>query len=306
MSNRKSILVTGSNGLLGQKLTKLIVDKEEYNLIATGKGPNRLSWTEGYSYVSLDITNKEDVDRVFAEHKPDYVIHGAAMTNVDTCETDRDACTALNIDAVKYITAACEKHKSHLVALSTDFIFDGLNGPYKEEDTANPVSFYGECKLLGEQVVEASSCKWAIARTVLVYGITEKMSRSNIILWVKNSLESQKEIHVVTDQWRTPTLAEDLAMGCYLIVQKNATGIFNISGSDFLTPYEMAIQTADYFQLDKSLIHATDGSKFQQTAKRPPKTGFILDKAHTELGYKPHSFKEGIAVLQSQLQHNQA
>jgi dTDP-4-dehydrorhamnose reductase len=134
-----------------------------------------------------------------------------------------------------------------------------------------------------------------------VYGIVEDMSRSNIILWVKNSLEANKPIKVVTDQLRTPTLAEDLAMGCWLIVNQKAEGIFHISGKDFLTPYEMAIKTADFFQLDKSLISQVDSSNFTQPAKRPPRTGFILDKAVSVLGYNPVSFEEGIGILAEQM-----
>ncbi|MGB3466900.1 MAG: sugar nucleotide-binding protein, partial [Cyclobacteriaceae bacterium] len=146
-----------------------------------------------------------------------------------------------------------------------------------------------------------SGIRWAIARTVLVYGIAHDMSRSNIILWVKKSLEEGTAIRVVNDQWRTPTLAEDLAKGCYLIAEKQAEGIFNISGKDLLNPYQMAIMTADYFGLDKSLITEVDGSTFTQPAKRPPKTGFVLDKAQSVLAYEPVSFKEGIAILAEQL-----
>jgi dTDP-4-dehydrorhamnose reductase len=134
-----------------------------------------------------------------------------------------------------------------------------------------------------------------------VYGIVADMSRTNIILWVKKSLEEGKTIHVVTDQFRTPTLAEDLAIGCWLITQKQAEGIFNISGSDFLTPYEMAIKTANYYGLNEKLIQKADSSTFQQAAKRPMRTGFILDKAHRELGYQPRSFDQGIALMAKQV-----
>ena len=141
----------------------------------------------------------------------------------------------------------------------------------------------------------------AIARTVLVYGIVGDMSRTNIILWVKNSLEAGKSINVVTDQFRTPTLAENLAMGCWLIAKNEAKGIFNISGKDFLTPFEMAIKTANFFDLDKTLIKSADSSTFSQPAKRPPRTGFIIDKAISILGYKPHSFDEGIKIVAQQV-----
>ena len=297
---KKNILITGSNGLLGQKLVHLIA-KSDYELIATARGENRMIFQEGYTYVQMDISVESDVNKVLEKYQPDYVINTAAMTNVDQCEEDKDGCDLLNVTAVQYLVNACSKLNIHLIHVSTDFIFDGENGPYLEEATPNPISYYGESKLKAEEIVKKCSSPWAIARTVLVYGITEGMSRSNIILWVKNSIESKKAINVVNDQWRTPTLAEDLAQGCFLIATHNATGIYNISGEDFLNPYQMAIFTADYFNLDKSFITESDGSKFSQTAKRPPKTGFIIDKAKKELGFKPHSFKEGIQILDEQM-----
>jgi dTDP-4-dehydrorhamnose reductase len=291
------ILLTGSNGLLGQKLVHLLVSKPDVQLIATARGENRLHNKSGYTYYSLDITKQAEIESLTAAIRPDVVIHTAAMTQVDECETQRDECRLLNVKAVEYLAEACAEYGIFLLHLSTDFIFDGTAGPYNETAIPNPLSYYGESKLEAEKVLQRSTIDWAIARTVLVYGITEQMSRSNIILWVKNSLEAGKTIQVVDDQWRTPTLAEDLAMGCWLIADQRAKGIFNISGKDFLTPYEMAIQTADYFDLDKSLIVKTDGSKFSQSAKRPPRTGFVLDKARQVLGYEPHSFTEGIAVV---------
>ena len=297
----KKILVTGTNGLLGQKLTSLITQEGEYELIATGRGANRNPSQEGYQYVSMDITNAEEVEQVISTYQPNYIINTAAMTNVDQCEDDKEGCWSQNVDAVQYLANSSKRHHCFLLHLSTDFIFDGEDGPYDEEAEPNPVSYYGESKLAAEKILLASDISWAMARTVLVYGITPGMSRSNIILWVKKSLEEGKEINVVNDQWRTPTLAEDLAMGCYLIIQKEAQGIYNISGKDFLNPYQMAVKTADFFGLDKSTLHETDGSKFQQKAKRPPKTGFILDKAIKDLGYDPVSFEEGIEVLNKQL-----
>lgn len=295
------ILLTGSNGLLGQKLVHLITSTSKHDLIATARGENRLPAEDSYKYLSMDITNEKEVTSIIETERPDVIINTAAMTNVDECETDKENCWKLNVDAVQYLIAAAKNTNAFLLHLSTDFIFDGEAGPYKEEDLAHPISYYGESKLAAEKLLQESNIDWAIARTVLVYGIAHDMSRSNIILWVKKSLEDGKNINVVDDQWRSPTLAEDLAQGCLLVAEKKAKGIFNISGKDLMTPYEMAIQTADYFELDKALITKTDGSKFKQTAKRPPKTGFILDKAYKVLDYKPHSFKEGIGILAQQL-----
>ncbi|GAA4448387.1 dTDP-4-dehydrorhamnose reductase [Nibrella saemangeumensis] len=298
---KRRILITGSNGLLGQKLVDLLTQESNVDLIATARGTNRLPYTDGYTYRSMDITDRQQVLDVIAETQPQVIIHTAAMTNVDQCESEKDNCWAQNVQAVEYLVEACRANNTFLVHVSTDFIFDGAAGPYSEEAEANPISFYGWSKYAAEKVVIHSGIRWAIARTVLVYGIAHDMSRSNIILWVKKSLEDGKNIKVVTDQWRSPTLAEDLAMGCWLMADKAAEGIFNISGKDFLTPYEMAIMTADYFGLDKSLIAQADASTFTQPARRPPRTGFVLDKAVSVLGYAPHSFEEGIAVLAGQL-----
>lgn len=294
------ILITGSNGLLGQKLVKLYEENDQVEVVATARGENRNA-PGSYTYKQMDITSEEEVERVIAEVKPNVLINTAAMTHVDKCEQNPEECQKLNVDAVAYMIAACEKIDCFFVHLSTDFIFDGTSGPYKEDDEPNPLSKYAESKLKSEELLEESSLKYGIARTQLVYGIVHDMSRSNIILWVKSNLEEGKDIKVVNDQWRTPTLAEDLAKGCALIAERRAEGVFNISGSELLTPYDMAIATADFFELDKSHIEEVDGSIFTQPAKRPARTGFVLDKARAELGYEPVSFQEGLATLKSQM-----
>lgn len=296
-----NVLVTGSNGLLGQKLTHLLESEEGVTLVATGRKNNRVVLKKG-RYLPLDVTSESEVDRVIGAERPDVVIHTAAMTQVDQCETERTACWLNNVTAVSNVGQACEKHNAHMIHLSTDFIFDGSHGPLDERATPNPVSYYGESKLAAEDVVKKLRSPWTIIRTVLVYGVTQDMSRVNIVVWVKKSLEAGKPIRVVNDQWRTPTLAEDLAMGCWLAASKKATGVFHVSGEEMLTPYEIALRTADFFGLDKSLISETNSTEFTQPAKRPPKTGFIIDKAKKELGYKPHTFKEGLEIIRRQLQ----
>ncbi len=296
------ILITGSNGLLGQKLVSLLYLLPEVTLIATARGANRDEIYEDYIYESMDITSEENVLAVFRKHKPDAVIHTAAMTHVDQCELNKEACVDQNITAVNHIIKASKEVGAFLLHVSTDFIFDGKRGPLTEDEVPNPVNYYGWTKWEAEKAVEQSGLKWAIARTVLVYGVVQDMSRSNIVLWVKNSLEQKKEINVVNDQWRTPTLAEDLAMGCWLIVKNGATGIFNISGEEMISPYDLAHKVADVWSLDKGLIKQADSSTFTQPAMRPPKTGFIIDKAKKQLGYKPHTIIEGLELVKEQLQ----
>jgi dTDP-4-dehydrorhamnose reductase len=280
------ILVTGSNGLLGRKLVDLIRKEPNTELLATTRA-------------SLDVTNSERVNSTILEFKPDVVINAAAMTQVDQCEVSQDECWKQNVSSVKNLVAACEKNNVYLVHISTDFIFDGKQGPLDESAIPAPVNFYGESKLEGEKIILNSNCKASIIRTVLVYGVTSDMSRSNIVLWVKKSLEGRKPITVVTDQFRTPTLAEDLAMACVLAAKKKATGVFHVSGAEMMTPYDIAIRTAEIFGLDKTLIKPS--TNFVQPAKRPLKTGFIVDKAKRELGYNPHSFDEGLKIVKQQL-----
>ena len=293
------ILVTGSNGLLGQKLVTLLQQQENVQLIATARSASVQPIKQG-SFQSLDVTDSASVNAVITDTNPDVIIHTAAMTQVDDCEIKRDACTLNNVTAVEYLVEACKKNNVHLVHVSTDFIFDGSTGPLDELAKPNPINFYGESKLAAEQIIQKSNISWSILRTVLVYGITKDLGRSNIVLWVKKSLEEGKTISVVNDQWRTPTLAEDLAMGCYLAATKKAKGVFNISGKDFVTPYDIAMKTAEFFKLDSSLIKATDSTQFKQAARRPLKTGFIIDKANRELSYKPHSFEQGLKIIQGQ------
>lgn len=298
----KKILVTGSNGLLGQKLVYKLKERTDVELIATARGENRLLDQAGYQFLSMDICNRQNVDEVIDQVKPDHIIHTAAMTQVDDCELDHEACDKANVDAVQYIVDAAERNNSHLVHISTDFIFNGEEGPYDEEGVADPLSYYGNAKWKGEQIVQNSKLRWAILRTVLVYGIVDNMSRSNIVLWAKGALEKGNPINVVDDQFRSPTLAEDLADGCILAVDKNAEGIYNISGKDQYSIIDLVRTVADYYGLDKSLINPVSSETLNQPAKRPPITGFILDKARRELGYDPHGFTEGIAIMEKQME----
>ena len=297
----KKVLLTGSNGLLGQKLVFDYLNENDIRLIATSRGKNRYPHSDRYLYTSLDITNKAEVQETIDQYRPDCVINTAAMTNVDACETDKEGCDLLNVEAVKHLVEACNKHNTHFIHLSTDFIFDGENGPYKEDDLPNPLSYYGHSKLKAETYIKSNSTKWSIVRTVLVYGIVHDMSRSNIVLWAKSALEKGEPINVVNDQFRSPTLAEDLALGCRLIEQKEALGVFNISGKDQMNIVEIVERVADYFELDKSIIKTISSKTLNQAAKRPPVTGFDLSKSRKILGYEPHSFEEGISILMSQI-----
>jgi len=295
------ILITGSNGLLGQKLLHKLRQDPSVELFATSKGENRVSEQNGYTYSELDITDQKQVAELIANKKPDVVINTAAMTNVDLCEDERQDCDALNVEAVRYLADACEKIDAHLIQISTDFIFDGEDGPYTEQDMPNPLSYYGLSKLKSEQLLQAHSVKWTVLRTIIVFGVGENLSKGNIVLWAKGALEKGEPLNIIDDQFRAPTLAEDLADICILAAKKKAFGIFNASGKDIMSIYEIVERIAKHYGNSTENLNKISTETLKQKAGRPPKTGFILDKSRKELGYNPHSFEECLAIIDQQL-----
>jgi len=281
------ILITGVNGLLGSKLFELL-STSEHDIISTGRTQ------EGLAATALDITNEKQIHQVLEFHKPDVLINTAAIADVDLCETEKELCWNTNVKAIGHLIDACKKFNVHLIHISTDYIFDGTSGPYKESDSPNPISYYGKSKLEGEKIIIESNLNHTIIRTILVYGVHAK---SNIVSYVKKSLENGNPVNLVDDQHRMPTLVDDLANACITAANKKALGVFHISGEQMLNYYEIGSSIADYFSLDASLINKIKTSELNQKARRPELTGFILDKAKKELNYKPTSFTNSLEVF---------
>ncbi|WKK65068.1 SDR family oxidoreductase [Lutimonas zeaxanthinifaciens] len=298
----KKLVITGSNGLLGQKLVKLFLDKRNYEIFALSRGENRLSNKEGYQYIEIDLLDRNLLEKTLLEIAPDIIIHTAAMTNVDACELNPEECDQMNIEVVKNLIDYCQGREVYFVHLSTDFIFDGKKtGLYKEDDPANPVNHYGLSKWKSEKLLRSSGIKHSVLRTILVYGLVDRNDRSNIVLWVKDSLESGKVIRVVTDQLRMPTYAEDLAEACWLAVSKEAQGVFNVSCNTLLSIHEIALAVADEFNLDKNLIKPVETNALNLPAERPVRTGFDLDKSVKEINLPLYSFTERLQAFKNQL-----
>ncbi len=293
MFNR--ILITGANGMLGQELVKLMGRKPEYDVLATGRDAEPRFKGGSCGYTQLDITNAKALERLFDDFEPDVVINCAAMTQVDDCERERERCWQVNAEAVEMLAECCRNHGARLVQISTDFVFDGEDGPYRENARPQPLSYYGRSKLAGENHARAAGMdKWAIVRTVLVYGAPDQGTRGNFVTWVYDKLKAGEAIKVVTDQWRTPTWVVDLADGVERVVRYRKSGVFHISGRELMTVNEFAHRIAESAGLDANLIGKADRNTFTQPAERPAKTGFIILKAETELGYRPHDLDHTI------------
>lgn len=288
--------------MLGQSMVRLLSRFPEYDVLATGRDAKpRFSGGSG-GYVPLDVCDFDAVRAIFADFTPGVVVNCAAMTAVDACELEKELCWRVNVDAVEHLAKCCLASGTRLVQISTDFVFDGRNGPYREQDRPDPVNFYGKSKLAAENFVRGAGLdRWAIVRTVLVYGTGEHLGRTNIALWVVDKLSAGERIRVVTDQYRSPTYVDDLASGVERVVRFGKTGVFHVSGRNIMSVYDFACRVADVFDLDSSLIEPTDGEAFRQPAARPASTGFIILKAETELGYKPRTVEGALLDLRQRI-----
>ena len=286
---KKRVLITGGNGLLGRSI--ISCNENRFELLVTGKR-KFLSNGNDNRYSPLDILDSNQCDKVFSKFKPDYVIHAAAMTHVDKCEEDPDTCNSVNVHGTNNILKTCEKYGSHLIFISTDFIFDGKNGSYSENSKPNPISIYGMSKWNAEKLIRTSTIDSSIVRTSLVMGYFEDLMTSNIILWAREKLSKGQEISIVNDQIRTPTWSMDLAEGCFLLIENRALGIYNISGSEKFRISELIMRVADHGNYNSNLIKEVKTKELGQIAPRPLISDLDISKARRNIGFNPHSFKD--------------
>lgn len=295
------LIITGSNGLLGQKIVKRCL-KHQIPFIATSKGENRNPNCPDDLYHALDMVDEEGVKSFVAKTRPTAIIHTAALTNVDFCELNPEACLEANVLASRYWWEAAQEVKAHFQLLSTDFVFDGENGPYAEDATVHPLSVYARSKVAAETFLTTSEyANWSIARTIIVYGTGIGLTRGNLILWALDALPKGQEMALVNDQFRAPTWADDLAYGCVEIILRQKRGIYHLSGPETLPINEIVQRVAKAINAPIEKIKTIASSELNQPALRPPKTGFILTKAETDLDYHPRSIEETIPLLLAEL-----
>ena len=291
------LLITGSNGLLGQKIVKICL-KRGTEFLATSNGKNRNQDCPTDKYQEMDITNQKRISEVFTEFQPTHIIHTAALTNVDYCELNPEECQEVNVLATQKLWNEAQKINAHFQLLSTDFIFDGLKGNYKETDEPSAVSIYGQSKVDAEHVLINSQNKnWSIARTIIVYGTANNLSRTNIVLWSIDALTKGDPMKIIDDQFRMPTWADDLAWGCLEICRRDKTGIFHLCGPELMAVNEIVFRIAKHLGKSTENVEIISSSTLNQPAKRPPRTGFDLIKSRTELGYNPKTLEETITIL---------
>ncbi|MBN2091471.1 dTDP-4-dehydrorhamnose reductase [candidate division KSB1 bacterium] len=293
----EKIIITGCNGLLGQKLIQRF--QKEFEVYGCDLHDEKYLTGLDFTYQPVDITQRRDITRFITQIKPAFVINSAAFTDVDGAETQRELCWKVNVEAVENIVTGCRKAQAHLVHVSTDYVFDGTDGPYHEQDVPNPQGHYAKSKLAGENIIVGSPIKWAIIRTMVLFGYGENL-RPNFVTWLISSLRAGKQVTIVDDQIGNATLADDLAEGIYQVVARKKSGIFHISGAEILSRYQLCLAIADAYQLDKNLITPIKTADLKQKAPRPLKSGFILDKARTELELKLPKIQEMLTTFKRQ------
>ena len=295
---KSRIFVTGTNGMLGQRIVEFYSGMNKIELLACSIEEN--SFSDVTEYIQCDISNREKIKKIIYDFCPDYIINTAAFTNVDLSENQREETWKANVKGVEFITEAARVIDAHLIHISSDYIFDGKEGPYDENAIPNPLGYYGRTKLASENVLKIGGVIYTIVRTNVLYGFALN-SRPDFVRWLVSELRIGNKVNIVDDQINNPTFIEDLVQGINKIIEFKKPGIYNIGGKEFLSRYHFAKIIAGFFKLSENLIIPIKTKELNQRAKRPLRSGLITLRAETELGYKPHSVLESLAIMKREL-----
>lgn len=288
-TQKRKILVFGSNGLLGQRLAEHYIEDLNTDLLCASI--EEKSIIGNVQYLSADITERKIIGKIIKDFQPQFIINASAYTDVDKSETEKILAQKINVDGVANIANYSSIVNSHLIHISSDYVFDGREGPYTEDDIPNPINYYGRTKLAGENAIKKYDTRHTILRTNVLFGLGENV-KSDFVKWLIEMLKNNKPVRIVDDQINNPTFVDDLVDAISRVVEYNKTGLFHVGGAEFLNRYEFALKIADFGGFDKSLITPVKTAMLNQPARRPLNSGLITLKAETELGYKPTPYEE--------------
>lgn len=296
------VLVTGGNGLLGTKTVELLLAEGRQPISASLEPESLNRFLGAFPYFPLDITDAAAVRNLLARLRPEAVIHTAAFTAVDACETQRDLSRRVNVEGTANVAAACREIDARLVHLSTEYVFDGESGPYTEEDLPRPISHYGLTKLESEKSVRERCSDWVIGRTTVLFGRAPNV-RPSFVAWLVDKLSRGERIRVVDDQIGSPTLADSLARMLVGLLDSDRGGIYNTVGDSILDRHAFAVMAARLFGLEPALIDRIKTPELGQPAPRPLRAGLIMDKFKRDFPSVPVlTAQQALEELQRQMQ----
>jgi dTDP-4-dehydrorhamnose reductase len=297
----KKVLLTGANGLLGQALVNLF--RDDYMILLSGQEEENFNTNSDLDYWRIDITHMENCKELIKFFSPDIIINAASFTNVDDCESNKELCWQVNVKGVENLAHLSRRYYIHLIHYSTDYVFDGKNGPYSESQRPSPIGYYGKSKLASENVLRQIGSPSTIIRTCVLFG-TGYNVKKNFFLWVFDNLKMGEHIRVVTDQFNNPTLVEDLAIGTKQVIERSALGLYHMGGLDYVSRYEFARLLANTFDFSEELIAPIKTNELGQKANRPLKGGLKIDLAQTDIGYNPRKLMETLLYLKLKMREN--
>jgi dTDP-4-dehydrorhamnose reductase len=298
LKNNK-ILIAGSNGLLGQKLVETFV--KDYQVVGIGRKKSANQELSDFQYRPCNITKRKELQQLVDAFKPNFIINAAAYTNVDGCEDEKEDCWNVNASGGENLAHVGRRVGALLVHVSTDYVFDGVQGNYTEESKPNPLGYYGRSKLAGENAIVISGVEYTIVRTMVLYGTAVNI-RPNFAIWLIEKLSKGEPVNVVDDQIGNPTLADDLARAIRKIVELRKTGLYHIVGSESIDRYHFALKLAQVFEFDPNLINPIKTVELKQKAPRPLNSTFNMEKAKRELGVEMKGVEEGLKMLKHQFE----
>ncbi|MEE9451015.1 MAG: dTDP-4-dehydrorhamnose reductase [Ignavibacteriaceae bacterium] len=296
---KRRIFIVGANGMLGQRTIEFYSSDKNVQLFACSIEKKPLF--NNVDYLCCNITERDKIKQAVYNFMPDVIINAAAYTNVNLSETEREIAWKINVKGVEHLSESARVIDAHIIHISSDYIFDGKNGPYSENDKPNPLGYYGRTKLASENVLKISGALYTILRTNVLYGVALK-SKADFVEWLVDTVRSGKPVRIVDDQVSNPTFIDDLVQAISKVIEFRKYGVYNIGGREFLSRYEFTEIIADYFNLNKSLITPIKTKELNQAARRPLKSGLITLKAEAELGYKPVTIRESFAIIKKILE----
>ena len=288
----EKVLIIGGSGLLGSALVGLFP-----NAVFTF---NRTEMNVPNSF-KLDISEQGALELLLEKVRPETVIVTAAMTDVDKCELNPQMAYRINALPFFTITKYLSRVGGRIIQVSTDYVFSGEVGGYREYDIREPINVYGRSKMEAEDIITNSGISYAIIRTSGIFGVRESSGKINFFLWVCRSLLNGKEISIVKDQYYSPTMNTSLAEAIAEIYDKGIDGVLHFSSIDRISRYDFALLIADAFSLNHNLIKPTLMSKMKWVAKRPRDSSLNSERALKTLTNKPLRVSEAIISAKGEM-----